>query len=648
MPAIFISYRRRDAGPVDRLYDQLLKHFGANQVFLDRGSLTPGEQWPSIVERELASCVVVLAVIGNGWADSFRERHPAGDLVLLELETALRLQRTVIPLVVADDGAMPLKKELPDSIAPVLDTFGISLAEPVPRYYTDKVQTLAEQVKELIKARVPDEEAAPAVHSTDLWDYLRYVDAMPSRADRDRLASSHHPGAARQLQLWDYFFPFHPNDVGKPLRDERAALAEKSSELPQRLGQRIAEGREAAQALRGRLEAADEARGAQYAELQEGSFRQQRTTARRLYATGIALAVPLMIFLVMLAGSGPSSGSGFAESVRGMKATCGGFAVVGFTIASLVVLARAARAASPSRQQALAAQGTKTFVESWQQEQVTQQAAIAAALAGVTRAESDLAAREKGIAARDFALEQQLHLLLRQLPERPGAEQVESWFRADLAALRERAVAAAAARGFALDGLPDAHNPVCLWGPAGLQSDSRVPAPYRERGSDLWKRLWANRSTQSDRTLHDHCAACTVHFLFFGKDALASYEVFYDFIQAQRLGEQVHVVPWREVDGVEITHGDRQVPGRNSEPRYLSAPVLGIAPRRADRIEITLANDDFRRLLQEADGYGAAPARGDRGGAQEGPVDWEAIAEDVRRNVAQRSESAKRRPRPPG
>jgi len=58
MGGIFISYRRDDSGPyAGRLRDALIHHFGANQVFRDRDSITPGERFPTRVERELSSCV---------------------------------------------------------------------------------------------------------------------------------------------------------------------------------------------------------------------------------------------------------------------------------------------------------------------------------------------------------------------------------------------------------------------------------------------------------------------------------------------------------------------------------------------------------------------------------------------------------------
>src|SRR6478752_163382 len=68
MGGIFISYRRGDSGlAAGRLRDALIHHFGANQVFRDRDSITPGERFPPRVESELSSCDALLAVIGSTW-----------------------------------------------------------------------------------------------------------------------------------------------------------------------------------------------------------------------------------------------------------------------------------------------------------------------------------------------------------------------------------------------------------------------------------------------------------------------------------------------------------------------------------------------------------------------------------------------------
>lgn len=74
-------------------------------------------------------------------------------------------------------------------------------------------------------ADIPEEDdsstpRSPQHFPMDLWDYLdgdyhRDLPYMPSRHDRDALARNQ-----RRTQIWDYFFRFKPEDIGKPQQRE--------------------------------------------------------------------------------------------------------------------------------------------------------------------------------------------------------------------------------------------------------------------------------------------------------------------------------------------------------------------------------------------------------------------------------------------
>ena len=65
MSGIFISYRRDDtAGYAGRLYEALAAHFGKGFVFIDIDSIPAGQDFVGIVEQRIASCSVVLVLIG--------------------------------------------------------------------------------------------------------------------------------------------------------------------------------------------------------------------------------------------------------------------------------------------------------------------------------------------------------------------------------------------------------------------------------------------------------------------------------------------------------------------------------------------------------------------------------------------------------
>ena len=65
---IFISYRREDTGVhLLALVPPLRDRFGADRIFKDTDSIRAGDDFVEALRRELASCSVMLVVIGRGW-----------------------------------------------------------------------------------------------------------------------------------------------------------------------------------------------------------------------------------------------------------------------------------------------------------------------------------------------------------------------------------------------------------------------------------------------------------------------------------------------------------------------------------------------------------------------------------------------------
>ena len=65
---IFISYRRQEtAWPAGRLYDVLVEHFAAEQVFKDVDNIEPGEDFVERIAAAVGSCDVLLVLIGPQW-----------------------------------------------------------------------------------------------------------------------------------------------------------------------------------------------------------------------------------------------------------------------------------------------------------------------------------------------------------------------------------------------------------------------------------------------------------------------------------------------------------------------------------------------------------------------------------------------------
>jgi tetratricopeptide (TPR) repeat protein len=121
MAAVFLSYRRDDsAGWVGRLSEALRKGLGRDNVFMDIDSLAAGEDFAEAIERTVASCDVLAAVIGPRWlsatnADGVRRLDEPDDYVRLEIAAALERRIRVIPVLVGN-ASMPSAEQLPDQI----------------------------------------------------------------------------------------------------------------------------------------------------------------------------------------------------------------------------------------------------------------------------------------------------------------------------------------------------------------------------------------------------------------------------------------------------------------------------------------------------------------------------------------------------
>ena len=104
-----------------RLYDRLADRFGEGQVFIDVDTIEPGVDFAEEISRAVATCKVLLAIIGPNWLTATDEQvrrrlDDPNDIVRLEIETALARDVRVIPILV-EGAAMPGRQELPESLA---------------------------------------------------------------------------------------------------------------------------------------------------------------------------------------------------------------------------------------------------------------------------------------------------------------------------------------------------------------------------------------------------------------------------------------------------------------------------------------------------------------------------------------------------
>lgn len=120
--AIFISYRREDAeGQAGRLFEDLVRHFGDHSVFMDVAGIEPGRDFRKTIDESVASCSVLLAVMGKSWlgvkdeAGQRRLDNPR-DFVRMETASALKRDIPVVPVLV-QGARMPTAEQLPPDLA---------------------------------------------------------------------------------------------------------------------------------------------------------------------------------------------------------------------------------------------------------------------------------------------------------------------------------------------------------------------------------------------------------------------------------------------------------------------------------------------------------------------------------------------------
>jgi hypothetical protein len=167
---IFFSYRREDdPGFAGRLFDKLEERFGRDRLFMDVDSIPVGRDFAQMLEDQVRQCGIVLAIIGRSWIDikdssGHRRLDRSDDFVRIEIESALKLGKRIIPVLV--NGAdMPRVEALPESLQPLATRNAIQITHK--RFKSD-LQSLISVIEKMLEEaevearRRAEEEAANA------------------------------------------------------------------------------------------------------------------------------------------------------------------------------------------------------------------------------------------------------------------------------------------------------------------------------------------------------------------------------------------------------------------------------------------------------------------------------------------------------
>jgi TIR domain len=181
---IFISYRGSDQNwATELVYARMTEAFGTDAVFKAGNAIRAGEDFPSALRREAASCPVMLACIGPGWLtatapDGSRRLDSADDWVREEIAISLQAGNNVLPVLIGNrtEVTVPEPDLVPESIRAMVRRQAVWLAPgggldaTIPML----VDRLAELVPELAERRSDPElvqKAQVASRNTQVNNY---------------------------------------------------------------------------------------------------------------------------------------------------------------------------------------------------------------------------------------------------------------------------------------------------------------------------------------------------------------------------------------------------------------------------------------------------------------------------------------------
>jgi hypothetical protein len=191
--SIFLSYRRDDSeGEAGRLFDDLVRAYGDDSVFMDVTGIEPGLDFRKAIDDNVAGCGVLLAIIGPTWAtvtgsDGTRRLDNPNDFVRLEIGSALKRGTPVIPVLV-HEARMPALDQLPDDLKDLRYRNSVELTHArwnsdvallvaaLKNYVTGQPANPADPVHANVPVQLPAPQpsapnpaAAPAKSRTSLW-----------------------------------------------------------------------------------------------------------------------------------------------------------------------------------------------------------------------------------------------------------------------------------------------------------------------------------------------------------------------------------------------------------------------------------------------------------------------------------------------
>ncbi|ELR99180.1 toll/interleukin-1 receptor domain-containing protein [Gloeocapsa sp. PCC 73106] len=170
---IFISYRRSDSLDTTRaLAERLKATFGIESIFLDESTIDPGQQWPTTIRKALSGATVVLVVIGPSWLrasdeNGQRRLDNESDWVRCEIQTALKDQKTIIPILIKNTN-IPPSEEIPEPLRAFLNYQCYFLYDNVWEGQLENLITILESTYGFVRSAISNTPSPQNIPRSDV------------------------------------------------------------------------------------------------------------------------------------------------------------------------------------------------------------------------------------------------------------------------------------------------------------------------------------------------------------------------------------------------------------------------------------------------------------------------------------------------
>lgn len=395
-------------------------------------------------------------------------------------------------------------------------------------------------------------------YSRDIWDYIKDLPYMPSRADRERLFLDEEK--RKRVKLWDYFFRIKPEDVGKPQRKEIASIIKE-------IRKSIEECKQREKAI---LERIKNLKGISI----------KKGINRFIWGCGI---LGIALFLV-------SRTSVFETTPAPDKYI---YCVI-FSVAGLVILGMIIAVA---------------YVAGHEKKEAGQ---IAVSLKEIRKAHFE---KTNEAVRRISALKKEVARLRRQIPKPLHGKDVRQWFDNELDELRDYTKTQVALVRELIEVQSDdikakIENPLLVSGPGELQQI--IPRRFLlEVNRDLNKHLGAKQSylveKKSSNDLKDFpydtlfdilYGVYFLEFIVIAEDMLVTHSFFYDFIDKKVVAEHTSEQYYEDVVALSIQKESQEISTRDIYGRVISyfiedSPTFTLSLKSGETHEVTFVSQNY-------------------------------------------------------